>query len=103
MREAYLYTKSCPRSVQLVTSHENLVRNHQAFVVQVVAEMAPIQPFIMKVANRPGLLMLDIKKKETSDLPGNAHILDRSSKHSPTAEGYCTGGQRECYVDLQIL
>lgn len=51
MSEAYLHVRSITQSVQLATSHKDLVKNRRALVAQGIAKVVTTKPFIIKMPN----------------------------------------------------
>lgn len=60
--KACLYVRSNFRGVQLVISHEKLLKTYKAFVVQGIVRVVPTKPFIIKMANQSNKPVRGLKK-----------------------------------------
>lgn len=63
----HLHVRSNGQSVQLATSHENLVKNRLALVTHDIAKVLPSKPSITRMANWPSQQMFIPKRMEVEN------------------------------------
>lgn len=66
MGEVHLHVRSNVRGVRMVKLQENLVKHHQAFVVQGIAEIVPTPTFTIEIAASSGQQLLLPKRLKVS-------------------------------------
>lgn len=100
MSEAYLYVIISVQDVQLVTLHQNLVKNHEARMAQGIAEVDLTQTFMIKMTNW-SKKNTGTKKNQCSSLFESTRIMGRSTTRNPIEETHSILRQPERYTDLQ--